>query len=216
VKFVEEAAEWVVYLVAVALIAAWLPRNFVELVHLTEVQPAAAAASVYEFSPADALASQIMSVSLVGRIPVAASSEESERRHLERYRNHRHQLSAEELIDLLEETGFSGPGLRQAWAVVMKESTGYPLAHNTNASTSDNSYGLFQINMYGNLEEYRREKFDLPSNEVLFDPVLNAEIAFVLSKGGTDFGHWNVGPNAYNGDGSPPGYLRWLAEYPEE
>ena len=135
---------------------------------------------------------------------------------LEQYRNRTEPFSYEELKHLLTLVGFSEGGLKTAWAVVMRESTGRPLAHNTNADTGDNSYGLFQINMFDTLGPYRRDKFDLSSNEVLFDPVRNAEIAFLLSKEGTDFGHWNVGPNAYRGDGSPPGYERWLPEYPEE
>lgn len=168
-----------------------------------------------EFSPNDLLRSQILALEISGAISLYAEVVE-ETSPLEQYRNRTEALSHTELRELLSLTGFSGKGLRTAWAVAMRESTGNPLAHNTNSRTRDNSYGLFQINMFGTLESYRQDKYDLRSNDVLFDPVRNAEIAFQLSKQGTDFGHWNVGPNAYRGDGSPPGYERWLPEYPEE
>ena len=133
---------------------------------------------------------------------------------LEDYRGRTEPLEPEELVELLSLIGFRGDGLRSGWAIAMNESTGDPTAHNTNVSTGDNSYGLFQINMIGRMGPQRREAYGLDSNAELFDPVLNAEIAFEISKGGTDFGDWRVGPNAYRGDGSPVGYTRWLAEYP--
>ena len=118
----------------------------------------------------------------------------------------------EELVDVLRSVGFEGKSLRHAWAVAMKESTGNPNAHNQNASTGDNSYGLFQINMIGRLGPARLEKFNLDSYEDLFDPYTNASIAFEMSKGGTDWGQWGIGPNAYNG-GTTGSYYKWLDEF---
>lgn len=134
---------------------------------------------------------------------------------LEEFRGRVEPLNGPELRTLLELIGFEGVGLRSSWAVAMKESTGRPLAHNTNRSTGDNSYGLFQINMIGRLEPARRETFGLDQNEDLFDPVLNAQIAYEISKQGTDFGHWGIGPNAYEG-GKPRSYPYWLTQFPEE
>lgn len=101
-------------------------------------------------------------------------------------------LSDQELIAVLREAGFSGDGLRMAWAVVQKESTARPFAHNDNASTGDNSYGLFQINMRGSMGPDRREKYGLSSNDDLFDPLTNAKIGFKMSQGGTAWGPWTT------------------------
>lgn len=133
---------------------------------------------------------------------------------LDDYRGRTEPLDGRELVELLSLVGFDGYAVKSAWAIVMNESTGNPMAHNTDTSTGDNSYGIFQINMLGRMGEQRREAYDLDSNAELFDPVRNAEIAYEISNGGTDFGDWRVGPNAYRGDGSPAGYTRWLAEYP--
>jgi hypothetical protein len=122
------------------------------------------------------------------------------------------QFYEEELIVVLKTVGFAGDSLRQAWAVAMKESTGNPKAHNQNANTGDNSYGLFQINMIGKLGPSRLEKFGLGSYEDLFDPYVNASIAYEMSKGGKDWGAWGIGPNAYNG-GTTGSYYKWLEEY---
>lgn len=119
----------------------------------------------------------------------------------------------EELIEVLKSVGFVGPALKRAWAVAMKESTGNPDAHNQNSSTGDNSHGLFQINMIGRLGPARMERYDLDSYEDLFDPYVNASIAFAMSKEGSDWGHWGIGPNAYNG-GTTGSYYKWLNEYP--
>lgn len=118
----------------------------------------------------------------------------------------------EELVEVLREVGFTGEQLRQAWAVAMKESTGNPNAHNQNAGTGDNSYGLFQINMIGRLGPARLDKYGLNSYEDLFDPYINATVAFEMSDGGADWGHWGIGPNAYTG-GTKGSYYKWLDEF---
>jgi hypothetical protein len=100
-------------------------------------------------------------------------------------------LTAEELKAVLYSVGFRGKDLKEAWAVAMKESNGRPMAHNRNASTGDNSYGLFQINMIGSLGPDRLEKFNLKSNSDLFDPVTSAKIAFFMSNGGQDWSAWH-------------------------
>jgi hypothetical protein len=141
--------------------------------------------------------------------------EEEEVDLLDQFRGRVEPLDGVELRTLLELVGFEEQGLRSSWAVAMKESTGKPLAHNTNRSTGDNSYGLFQINMIGRLGPARRDAFGLDENRQLFDPVLNAQIAYEMSKEGTDFGHWGIGPNAYTG-GRPGSYSYWLTQFPEE
>ena len=100
-------------------------------------------------------------------------------------------LSDLELKKILYQVGFRGEALKIAWAVAKKESSGRPMAHNDNTSTGDNSYGLFQINMIGNLGTDRLEKFDLKKNSDLFDPVRNAEIAYFMSNGGKDWSSWH-------------------------
>jgi len=65
------------------------------------------------------------------------------------------------------------------------------MAYNGNRKTGDSSYGIFQINMLGNLGVDRKEKFELKSNITLFDPVINAEITYYMTKGGTDWSSWS-------------------------
>ena len=60
-------------------------------------------------------------------------------------------LTDTELRDLLIAVGFEGKALRIAWAIAKKESNGRPLAFNGNAKTGDSSYGVYQINMIGDL-----------------------------------------------------------------
>ena len=99
-------------------------------------------------------------------------------------------LAAEDLKDLLWAVGFEGIALKTAWAVARVESNGRPLALNDNTRTGDKSYGIFQINMLGNLGVDRKAKFELVSNKELFDPVTNAEITYHMTKGGTDWSSW--------------------------
>ena len=99
-------------------------------------------------------------------------------------------LSDTELIELLATVGFEGKALKTAWAIAKRESNGRPLAYNGNRNTGDSSYGIFQINMLGNLGVDRKEKFNLKSNDLLFDPTKNAEIAYHMTKGGLDWSAW--------------------------
>jgi hypothetical protein len=110
-----------------------------------------------------------------------------------------------QLKHLLSSVGFEGDQLKQAWAVVMKESTGRPMAHNQNSRTGDNSYGLFQINMIGSLGPARLSQFGLNNNEELFDPLTNARIAYILSEGGKNWSAWN---------GMTRSTLKWMQEFP--
>ncbi len=116
---------------------------------------------------------------------------------------------------LLKEAGFEGQNLKEAWAIVMKESTGRPTAYNGNRSTGDNSYGLFQINMIGDLGHARRELFNLKSNKDLFDPLTNAKAAHYMSRGGEDWSSWDIDSSGYNGGVSKSRYQYWLTKYPK-
>lgn len=120
---------------------------------------------------------------------VAKSVSKAKEDQLEKYKNAIN-LSDKDLKNLLKLVGFEGQNLREAWAVAKKESGGRPLALNNSARTGDSSYGLFQINMIGDLGPDRRDKFELESNVELFNPVLNAEIAFYMSNGGEDWSAW--------------------------
>lgn len=119
------------------------------------------------------------------------------------------------LKSLLYKAGFRGQALRTAWAVAMKESTGRPTAYNGNKSTGDKSYGIFQINMIGDLGPARRELFGLDSNKELFDPLTNAEAAYYMTNGGEDWSSWDIDSSGYNGGVSESRYKEWLAQYPK-
>jgi hypothetical protein len=115
------------------------------------------------------------------------------------------QLSPRDLKAILYEAGFRGSSLKEAWAVAMKESTGRPRSHNDNPKTGDNSYGLFQINMIGSLGPARLEQYGLETNKDLFNPLVNARIAFQMSDGGKNWSAWN-------GLGSST--TKWFKDYP--
>lgn len=134
---------------------------------------------------------------------------------LKKFSEQKTAFTDEELLKLLSLVGFEGKALKIAWAVVKKESNGRPLAFNDNVKTGDNSYGIFQINMIGGLGVARRDKFDLDSNKDLFDPVVNAQIAFYMSDKGSDWSSWGVGKFPYNGDTNQAMYNMWVTKFPE-
>ena len=99
-------------------------------------------------------------------------------------------LTDRQLKDLLSAVGFRGQGLKKAWAVAKKESNGRPLAFNGNSNTGDSSFGIFQINMIGLLKDDRKEKFGINFTSELLNPVINAQVAYHMSKGGEDWTAW--------------------------
>lgn len=96
------------------------------------------------------------------------------------------------LLGWLQQAGLTGENLRMAWSIGMAESSGNPRAHNPNASTGDNSYGLFQINMIGDLGPARRRQYNLSSNEDLFDPMTNIRVMLKMSNNCTNWRPWSV------------------------
>ena len=123
---------------------------------------------------------------------------------LEKYQNATH-LTDRQLKELLKGVGFKGQGLKMAWAVAKKESNGRPLAFNGNSKTGDSSFGIFQINMIDMLGPDRREKFGLNFTAELMNPVINAQIAYHMSNGGTNWTAWK---------GLTPRTKAWLAKFP--
>lgn len=134
---------------------------------------------------------------------------------LKKFSEQKTPFTDEELVKMLSIVGFEGKALKVAWAVVKKESNGRPLAFNGNVKTGDNSYGIFQINMIGGLGVARRDKFDLESNKDLFDPVVNAQIAYYMSNEGSDWSAWGVGKFPYNGNTNQAMYNLWITKFPE-
>ena len=109
-------------------------------------------------------------------------------------------LSDSELISILKQAGFSGYALKYAWAIAVKESTKRPMAYNK----SSDCYGLFQINMSGSLGRNRVAKYNLNSEDDLFDPLTNAKIAHQMSNGGKNWSAWSTENSA----------LRIIADFP--
>lgn len=78
-----------------------------------------------------------------------------------------------------------------ATAIAMVESGGNALAHNKNAATGDDSYGVWQINMLGNLKAGRMVLFGITSPDALLDPLTNAQAMAKLYKNkGNSFKDW--------------------------
>jgi len=144
---------------------------------------------------------------------IAKQKEVLRQLELKKFAEQKTPFSDEELVRLLSAVGFEGKALEVAWAVVKKESHGRPLAFNGNRSTGDSSYGIFQINMIGDLGVIRRDKYDLATNAELFDPVVNAEIAYLMSNQGEDWSSWKVG-KGYNGR-DQKATLEWIAKFPK-
>jgi len=146
-------------------------------------------------------------------IPEVSASVRTSAEVFASYRNSKLPLSGGQLSELLSAVGFEGDAHRIAWGIAMRESNARPLALNKSTRTGDSSYGIYQINMIFDLGPERRKKFGLTSNEQLFDPVLNVQVAFLMTGGGKDFGSWGIGPNAYR-EGAGMSTLKRLNQYP--
>lgn len=76
-----------------------------------------------------------------------------------------------------------------AIAVALAESGGNMMAHNR--IPPDDSYGLWQINMIGDLGPTRRKEFGISKNNDLYDPTLNAKAAKKI-KDAHGWGQWST------------------------
>lgn len=167
--------------------------------------------SYVQTSRADVATTKITNAQLAEEI--AVHEQKIKELQLKKFAEQRTPFTDEELAQMLYAVGFEGKALRVAWAVVKKESNGRPLAFNGNTRTGDSSYGIFQINMIGGLGVDRREKYDLKTNRELFDPVVNAEIAFHMTNEGDNWASWKVG-SGYNGKDQAR-FLEWYKKFPE-
>lgn len=80
-------------------------------------------------------------------------------------------------------------------AISMAESGGKSWAHNTNADTGDNSYGLAQINMLGKMGPDRLAHYGLTANNDLLDPKTNARVALQMSRENGGYNDWSTYKN---------------------
>lgn len=89
---------------------------------------------------------------------------------------------------------WKGDAAVTATAIALCESRGNPNAYNP--KFPDNSYGLWQINMYGDLGPDRRARYNLSRNSQLFNPITNARVAFgVYQDAGNSWRPWSCFTN---------------------
>ncbi len=98
-------------------------------------------------------------------------------------------LTGEQIAKMAYAAGFRGDNLITILGIAKRESNWDPAAHNTNANTGDNSYGLTQINMLGSLGPARQAQFGISKYDELLNPATNLKAAFTMS-GGSNFHAW--------------------------
>ena len=91
-------------------------------------------------------------------------------------------LSPTQVAALLRQEGVKEDLIPTMVAIGQAESGLNPKALNPDRSTGDNSFGIFQINMIDDIGVERREKFNLKSNEQLYDPLTNVRAAASILK----------------------------------
>lgn len=98
-------------------------------------------------------------------------------------------MTPEEIAAVARRSGFSDAEIPIAVAIAMAESGGNP--NNHNPRPPDDSYGLWQINMLGDMGPKRRKQFGITSNKELFDPYVNGRAAYKVYKS-QGWGAWTV------------------------
>jgi hypothetical protein len=96
------------------------------------------------------------------------------------------------MVNYAKSAGFKGDDAAIAGAIAMAESGGNLRAHNTNASTGDNSYGAMQINMLNSMGPERRAAFGLSSNDQLFNPTTNFRVAKQMKDARRGWADWST------------------------
>lgn len=87
-------------------------------------------------------------------------------------------LGPADLYRLALSAGFPPVTALRMAAIALRESAGQPRAYN--GLPPDDSYGLWQINMYGALGPLRLAQFGLVNKTQLFDARTNAAAAFLI------------------------------------
>jgi len=99
------------------------------------------------------------------------------------------QLKAQQIASLLRNQGVAPEKIPTMTAIALAESGGRTEAFNPVGL--DRSYGLFQVNMHGNLGPARMKEFGLKTEQQLFDPATNVRAAKgILNSQG--LGAWSV------------------------
>lgn len=180
---------------------------------------------------ASAMRATAAAVTLANATTQASSAQKAADRARARYRTLMRMTKADRSADygrlktcgdwltrLLSRSGFEGEDLREAWAIVMRESGG-----RKDAVSRTNDLGLFQINT----ETWKSQPwFD---RELLLTKRYNATVAHTLSRGGSTWYSWGL-----DGHGRPDArayvksgwseerivssivmpYVQWYAQYP--
>ena len=112
------------------------------------------------------------------------------------------------LVKHLHDVGFRGKNLREAWAIVMRESGG-----NEKSISSTKDYGMFQFNYAAH---HKAEWWD---SKKLLTRDYNTEIAYEKSKGGKTWYMWDIdGQGNWKAEWSPRStydkYVEWYKKYP--
>lgn len=98
-------------------------------------------------------------------------------------------ISVEQLRQLVRSVGFKENEVAIMVAIALAESGGNSKSYNP--KPPDNSYGLWQINMIGELGPERRKQFGISSNEQLFDPATNVRAAKMI-RDSSGLGSWTT------------------------
>ena len=95
-----------------------------------------------------------------------------------------------EMAQIMLRRKFPKEAIAKMLAISYRESRWQPGARKND--DIEDSFGLFQINMKGNLGPVRRGHYGLSSNEELFDPLMNIKAARILFGDGQGIKHWGI------------------------
>ena len=117
-------------------------------------------------------------------------------------------VNPQDLARMLEKKGFQKNDVWKMLAIAWRESRLNPRAHVQDSD--DDSYGLYQINMLGDLGPGRRKQYRITNNEELLDPKVNVRAARILYGDGKGIKHWNKGGNPLGN--IPDTTVKWAKE----
>lgn len=101
------------------------------------------------------------------------------------------QLSFTQIEQLWVSNGGSATLAPVMAAIAIAESGGRTDAHNGNAATGDDSYGLWQINYFGKMLQGRSTRYGTPQ-QLVADPNLQAKAAISLAGNGSGLSNWTT------------------------